>query len=312
MMALYSQEGINPVGGCLPMFAQLPVFLVLFNVLRGLSRRVDETPFFAAVERAREIVGAPASAGQHFDPKYLDHQSEMYLNLSGSEEMRFLVFDLANRALDVIQSNIVEGIPYVLLILFVVATSYYQQRQMSARRKNQPSSAPSAVNTQQEMILKFLPILSGVWSFVFPLGLVMYWATSNVCRIGQQAYITRTVYRNDGGSLQIESSDDDTEEADKADSGGVDESKIGGVKGVGNALKAQPTDDSPNGNNDGRNGREAAGNGVNETGSRSDRWEQMRQQKARKQAKNQSREAGPTSRTTPKGTKPGSKSKRKR
>ncbi len=57
MMKLYQEHGINPVGGCLPMLAQLPVFLVLFQVLRGLSRRISDQPFFEAANLVRERSG---------------------------------------------------------------------------------------------------------------------------------------------------------------------------------------------------------------------------------------------------------------
>lgn len=57
MMALYQSNGVNPVGGCLPMLAQLPVFLLLFNVLRGLSRRVSDLPYYEVAQRAQENAG---------------------------------------------------------------------------------------------------------------------------------------------------------------------------------------------------------------------------------------------------------------
>jgi len=73
MMALYSEHGVNPVGGCLPIVAQLPVFLVLFNVSRGLTRKVDAAPFFNLTERAQEIAGSPftADAVRTFEPQYI-------------------------------------------------------------------------------------------------------------------------------------------------------------------------------------------------------------------------------------------------
>ena len=42
MMAFYQANGINPMGGCIPLLAQMPVFLVLYNVLRGLTRRQSD------------------------------------------------------------------------------------------------------------------------------------------------------------------------------------------------------------------------------------------------------------------------------
>ena len=52
MMEFYKERGINPLGGCLPQLVQAPVFLVLYNVMRGLFRRSD-------------------GDGSNFDPKYL-------------------------------------------------------------------------------------------------------------------------------------------------------------------------------------------------------------------------------------------------
>lgn len=327
LMAVYQANGINPVGGCIPMVAQLPVFLVLFNVLRGLSRRVNETPYFSIAERAREMAGGQPVVGDTFDPKYLSHTSDMYVDLHGTDEMGFLFFDLADRAIDVIQSNVFSGIPYVLLILFVVATSYYQQKQVSARRKTQPGSTPSPMNNQQEMILKFLPLLSGVWSFVFPAGLVLYWATSNVFRIGQQAYITRAVYGKDG-----EDNEDDSGAAANRTSASVSDAPTAGstkvsqrqgqLKSGGKGKSDSSNASSPSADSNGAesepdsasgSGATANGSASNGAVSRSQRWEDKRRQRAQLQAKAESRKIEQSSRITPKGTKPGgAKKKRKR
>src|SRR5689334_4699836 len=36
-MRLYREAGVNPLGGCLPLLAQMPMFFALFNVLRGIA-----------------------------------------------------------------------------------------------------------------------------------------------------------------------------------------------------------------------------------------------------------------------------------
>ena len=66
LMKFYQEHKINPVGGCLPLLIQLPVFIILYNVLRGLTSR---TSLLDA-----SLAGDPA-AGRHFDPKYLDDDS---------------------------------------------------------------------------------------------------------------------------------------------------------------------------------------------------------------------------------------------
>lgn len=346
LMELYKENGINPVGGCLPMIAQLPVFLVLFNVLRGLSRRVSETPFFSIAEAARGQVGANPIVGETFDPQYLHTDSDMYQALSQDTEMRFGPFDLAAEARDVIQSDILAGIPYVVLILFVVGTSFYQQRQVSARR-----GGSMGMNPQQEMILRLLPLMSGIWSFVFPAGLVLYWATSNVFRIGQQSYITRAFYGDKADDVATGSSGDGkssplsaSADADgTSDNSGDDEDAPAGSgrssrkrsgSGSGSTGNAKASTSNPSESNaaeskpakakaggsaarrDGRSSNGGSANGGSPTNgdggsSREEAWAQRRERaKARSGAKSRPTQSG---RVTPKGTKPGgSKKKRKR
>lgn len=195
MMELYQENGINPIGGCLPMLAQMPVFLVLFRILRGLTRRAEEVPFYDVGALAARNVGITAQAPHTFNPRYLATDSAMYTDLNHAEEMQFGPFDLAGEALDILKDDFLTAIPYIILILFVVATSFYQQKQVSARRDDDDTTP---VNSQQQMILKVLPLMTGIWSFIFPAGLVLYWATSNVFRIGQQAYITHQIYGKEG------------------------------------------------------------------------------------------------------------------
>ncbi len=197
MMELYQENGINPIGGCLPMLAQMPVFLVLFRILRGLTRRADEAPFYDVGALAAKSVGLTPQAAHTFNPRYLATDSAMYIDLNHATEMKFGPFDLAGETLDILKDDFVTAIPYIILILFVVATSFYQQKQVSARRDDDDTTP---VNSQQQMILKVLPLMTGIWSFIFPAGLVLYWATSNVFRIGQQAYITHQIYGKEGAS----------------------------------------------------------------------------------------------------------------
>ncbi|MFV0256837.1 MAG: YidC/Oxa1 family membrane protein insertase [Acidimicrobiales bacterium] len=330
LMQLYRDNGINPVGGCLPMLAQLPVFLVLFRVLRGLSRHVSETPFFGVAEHARSLVGIGAANGNTFDPQYLDHGSKLYIDLTHDTTIGFgptisgqPMFDLGQHPLDAIQSSLVRGIPYLILVLFVVATSYYQQRQISARR------GATVVNPQQEMIMKFLPLLSGFWAFAFPTGLVLYMATSNLFRIGQQSYLTHTVYKDDEqksdrdeekeGSSAADDSEGKDRSSGKSSSAGRSGGGSGGSTGKGRRKAGATADvaddvgtDGSSVTNGSRNGSNLNGRSTADGESRSEVWDRRKREraKARDASKNRTTQS---SRVTPKGTKPsGSKKKRKR
>jgi len=349
MMAMYQAEGVNPVGGCLPMVAQLPVFLVLFNVLRGLAQRISDKAYFAVANHAHGLAGRPTTTGETFDPSYVDPDTEMYADLTdGRTSMDFGPFDLAESAWEVFQSSFVTSIPYLILILFVVGTSYYQQRQISARRGSNNEPLTQQQQTQQQL-LKVLPLMSGAWSFVFPAGLVLYWATSNTFRIGQQAYITRSLYSGDAPGAQMlkeqaarrdeeadgdgDGSDDDSSEPESKKSGDGEKKaastngksqksqsksagKSAGKSGAGSRPKAGAGSMSNGAEADG----EKSGSTVGDLTDRERRWAERRAQKAKIQARRSASGSGSgadgdsagSSRVTPKGTKPSSKKKRKR
>jgi YidC/Oxa1 family membrane protein insertase len=82
-------------------------------------------------------------------------------------------------------SSPVSKIPYFVLLVVMVATTFYQQRQM------QKASPPGAASGQQQAILKFMPLMFGIFGFTFPAGLTLYWTVSNLWQIGQQYTLLR-------------------------------------------------------------------------------------------------------------------------
>jgi YidC/Oxa1 family membrane protein insertase len=116
----------------------------------------------------------------------------MYQALSDSFEMNFLGIDLSESASQALSQSVVHALPYFVLILLVAFTGWFQQRQIQGR------NTAATQNPQQQMIMKLMPILLPVISFSLPGGLVLYFLVSNTYRIGQQAWITRTLYSPDG------------------------------------------------------------------------------------------------------------------
>ena len=70
-------------------------------------------------------------------------------------------------------------------------TSYYQQKQIQGRNPN------AEMPPQQKMLMRLFPAMFVVIAFVSPSALVVYFVTSNLYRIGMQAYITRTLYHGE-------------------------------------------------------------------------------------------------------------------
>lgn len=204
MMEFYKENNINPVGGCIPMLFQIPVFLVLYRVILGLTRRATDigTQFGAVAGAVSE--GATATVVESadpalFNPAYVGEGTQLHADLSDNNEMISIGFDLSRSASQVLGEGIVEALPYLTLVL-VVGLSGWFQHQMIRRRQT-----GAVVNPTQEMIMKFMPLFLPVFSFSLPAAIVFYFLVSNLYRIAQQFYITRSMYHGEdslGGQLR--------------------------------------------------------------------------------------------------------------
>ena len=109
--------------------------------------------------------------------------------LSQTNKMMSWGIDLSESASKALGESFVHGLPYLVLIGLVGATGWYQQRQTMARR-----TPGVEVNAQQQAIMRFMPLLLPVISFSIPAGVVVYFLVSNLYRVGQQAYIQKTMH----------------------------------------------------------------------------------------------------------------------
>lgn len=221
MMKLYQQHDVNPIGGCLPLFIQLPIFFVLFRLLQGLTRRSSEIGYVpgSAVGQSAATAQGPGAGGglrpveipddfETFNPQYLDTDSQLYQDLSRATEMDFLGIDLSESASSALQESISHGLPFLGMVLLVFVLSLIQQRQIAGRNQGE-------MPQQQRMLMWILPFMLPVFSFAMPAGLVVYFITQSVIRIGQQAFITRRVYRpmQDREPIEVSAVEKDTDAA---------------------------------------------------------------------------------------------------
>ncbi len=174
MMKLYQANGVNPLGGCLPTLVQIPIFFVLYRVVRGLT--------------AENTTTDSCAGASGFCPQYLNSDSQLYQDLVRESEMRSFGMDLARSANDVLRESFVDALPYLALILVTFGLAWFQQRQMKARRVG--AATP---NRQMEVMMKVLPFMLPVFSFLVESALAVYFVASSLYRIGQQAYIHRSL-----------------------------------------------------------------------------------------------------------------------
>jgi len=167
-MKFYKENGINPLGGCLPLVAQLPVFWALFNVLRAIADwQPGQVPKYGltvpVVESAREARIFGASLADKF------------------------LFPLPHQTLE-------SRLVILVFVLVSAATTYMTMRQSQKRGMMQQGPVdpdnPAANMTKYMMYIAPFFALSGLyWQF----GLVIYWVTTNVWTLGQQHFLFRNL-----------------------------------------------------------------------------------------------------------------------
>lgn len=209
MMALYQERGVNPVGGCLPVLFQAPVFYVLFRVVQGITRRTSDVGFIngnatgygglAEANPGVEVTlpGSIETPKKNFNPQYLDDltDSPLYQDLINSNEMLSWGIDLSQSASAVLTTSIPSAIPYLGMVIITGFLSWFQQKQIQGRMKT------AEMNPQMQMITKVMPWFLPVFAFTMPAALVVYFIVSALFRVGQQAVITRRFYGDEDDEL---------------------------------------------------------------------------------------------------------------
>jgi YidC/Oxa1 family membrane protein insertase len=139
MMKFYRENKINPFASCLPLLAQLPVFLALFYMLQD-DLRLD-------------------ICGQTEQPCGPGEASFLFIN------------DLTDKA---------TGAELLILIVLYVGSQLFSTLLMS-----------TTTDRTQRMIFLALPFIFVIFIINFPAGLLVYWITTNLWTIVQQAIIRK-------------------------------------------------------------------------------------------------------------------------
>jgi YidC/Oxa1 family membrane protein insertase len=164
MMKFYKENNVNPLASCLPLAAQLPVFIALFYMLRQ-DLRNDICPTVQIAYRAVKHLGNSATVACT--------QGPLGPHAPGAAGARFLFIpDLTNKA---------TGWVLVVMIVLYVGTQLASTVMMSS-----PTMDPT-----QRRLMMFLPLIFVLFIINFPAGVIVYWITTNTWTIGQQYFVRR-------------------------------------------------------------------------------------------------------------------------
>ncbi|MFP5346665.1 MAG: membrane protein insertase YidC [Actinomycetes bacterium] len=157
-MELYKRTGTNPFASCLPILLQSPIFFALFRVLNYGIR--NESGIGPLTPDLAKQAGESTLFGARLTDTFL-----------GSSELNVKVLT-------------------VLLIILMSASTFTTQKQLMT--KNMPAAALDNPFAQQQKILLYvLPLVFAISGVNFPIGVLLYWFTTNVWSMGQQLFVIR-------------------------------------------------------------------------------------------------------------------------
>jgi YidC/Oxa1 family membrane protein insertase len=158
LMKLYKETGTNPLSSCLPILAQAPIFYALFAVLQGIARSHPKGVLTVdSVESARNATVFGAQIYGTF----------------------------TNRA-ETANPTATLWVTLVLIICMTL-TTFLTQRQLIV--KNTAPDNPMV--KQQKIMLYVFPLIFAFTGINFPIGVLLYWFTTNLWTMGQQFYVIR-------------------------------------------------------------------------------------------------------------------------
>ena len=160
MMKLYKEHKTNPLASCFPILAQAPIFFALFTVLNGIGKNPPVPHGVLTLQDVQnaaqaKIFGAPIS--------------ETFLGTSNST----------------------VKIVTVILIAFMSLTTFTTQRQLMVKGMPKMDSSNNMMLQQQKIMLYLFPIIFAVSGVNFPIGVLIYWSTTNLWTWGQQFYVIK-------------------------------------------------------------------------------------------------------------------------
>lgn len=168
-MALYKEHGANPLAGCLPLVAQMPLFIALFDVLRAIA---EWTPGHPGPYGMSQAVVSSAQHAYIFGATVSDRFLEKLFPPTVDPHVPF-------------SSQVV-----IFIFVAVSATTTFMTVRQSTKRGMNPAggTTDNPLGGAQKYMVYFAPLfaLSGLyWQF----GLVLYWVTTNLWTLGQQHFL---------------------------------------------------------------------------------------------------------------------------
>lgn len=164
IMDLYRRTGTNPFSSCLPILIQSPFFFALFQLLNNLKAIAEgkQPPIGPITQQVAQTIEASTILGAKLSDSFV-HSTTLNVKILSA-----------------------------ILIILMSATTFTTQYQLM--RKNMPASAlDNPFAKQQKVLLYLMPLFFAFSGINFPIGVLLYWLTTNLWTMGQQFYVIRNM-----------------------------------------------------------------------------------------------------------------------
>ena len=193
MQKLQREHGFNPILGCLPMLAQIPVFLGLYHVLRSFNRTTGGfgQPHMSVAQNRMtgHYVFTPADVGHFLDA-----------NLWGAPIGAFMTQHAGLDAFTYFSRPAVIAVGTPVMVLAGIAT-YFNSRASVARQSPEAAANPQTA-MMNKLALYVFPLGVVVGGPFLPLAIILYWFANNIWTFGQQHYVFGMIEKEDEAKRQ--------------------------------------------------------------------------------------------------------------
>lgn len=187
MMKLYSEEGYNPMSGCLPLLIQLPILMglidVIYKPLKHILHMSDEV-INTAVQIATDMGVTNSYAPQLAVMQAFGQNSQAFDSLGADFVNAISNFDLNFLGVFNLAETPTLGLNLMVILPIVSGVSALLMSLISMRQ-SALSNPNAAGNNATKVMMLFMPIMSLAIAFSVPAGVVLYWIYSNLIAIVQ-------------------------------------------------------------------------------------------------------------------------------
>ncbi|WP_033291445.1 membrane protein insertase YidC [Amycolatopsis jejuensis] len=174
MQKLQREHGVNPLGSCLPMILQIPVFIGLNHVLRAFTFPPPG--------------GGPKTENYFFT----EHDVVSY---TSAKLFGVNLGEAVNNGVGAVAGNVANGgwhwnvLPVALPLMIVAAIATHLTARHSVSRQNAAAAGSQQTAIMNKLTMYIFPLGVLVFGAFFPLGLLFYWLANNGWTLMQQRIV---------------------------------------------------------------------------------------------------------------------------